>query len=59
MKIMTRRGLDGEQILKVTGVESFFKLFQPIQPPKEGTVGINEYEEMKEVRPHCVGSCSW
>ena len=56
---MTRRGLDGEQILKVTGVESFFKLFQPIQPPKEGTVGINEYEEMKEVRPHCVGSCSW
>lgn len=49
VKIMTKKGPDGAQKMKLTSVDSFFKLFQPIRPPEDGKLGINEYEEMKEV----------
>lgn len=40
----------GRQKVKMTPVESFFKLFHPVQPPVDGTIGLNEYEEIREVR---------
>lgn len=47
---MRRKGSGGNQKVKMTPAESFFKIFQPMQPPTDGRIGLNEYEEMKEVR---------